>query len=533
MKRRYGYGLAVSFAALTVLGMGAATASSHREAPAITRTPKVDGTDLYFFRSFAPGRQDFATVISNYQPGENPGDGPNYYTMDPDAIYEIHFDQNGDAVEDLTFQFDFNNILRNDTGLTVNVGGKTLPVPLRHLGQLTTIDDADLGEVEEYTVTMITGPRRTGQRAAVTNAAGGGTTFRKPFDHAGEKSIPDYNAYANQFIYNVNIPGCATQGRVFVGQRAESFAVNLGPLFDLVNFVPIEGDSAPGAGDGRGFRGGITQSDINQQLVGKHNVTSIAMEIPIACLRGSGNGVVGSWMSASLPQARLLRPTPSFRTPGRLSGPFVQVSRLGHPLVNEVVIGVPQKDLFNASAPAGDAALIDYITNPTFPAILDSLFRAPVNATLGTNLATLAPTNFPRQDLVATFLTGIRTLNQQAIVTPSELLRLNLSVPATAQAAQSPFGVVGDDLAGYPNGRRPGDDVVDIVTRVAMGRLCHPVPISGVQTSLGLCNPSDAPTGTVPYTDGAPSDARSRLGSFPYMNPPLRGAPRPLRTNAG
>ena len=527
MKRRYGSGLAVSFAALMAFGTGPVSASSHREAPAITELRKVDGTDFYMFRSFAPGRQDFVTLIANYQPEQEPGSGPNYYTLDPDAIYEIHIDNNGDAVEDLTFQFDFNNILRNDTGLTVNAGGKQLPVALRHLGQVTSVDDPDLGEIEEYTITQISGARRTGARASIGNASGGGTTFRKPFDNAGNKSIPNYDAYANQFIHNVSIPGCGTQGRVFVGQRAESFAVNLGPIFDLVNFVPIEGDSSPGAGDGGGFPGGIRQSDANQELVGQANVTTIAMEVPIACLRGSGNGVIGGWTTASLPQAQLLRPAPSFRAPARQSGPFVQVSRLGMPLVNELVIGLPQKDLFNSAQPAGDAALIDYVTNPTFPAILDSLFRAPVNATLGANLATLAPTNFPRADLVATFLTGIPTLNQQARVTPSEMLRLNMSVPATAQAAQSPFGVVGDDLAGFPNGRRPGDDVVDIVTRVAMGRLCHPVPISGQQTQLGFCRPEDAPTGMVAYTDGAPSSARDRPGAFPYFAAPLRGSPRP------
>ena len=520
MKRRFRVGQLTACAVLALAGTGQATASSHREAPAITEMPKVDGTDFYMFRSYAPGRQDYVTFISNYQPGENPGDGPNYYTMDPDAIYEIHVDNNGDAVEDLTYQFRFTNALRNGTGATVTVGGKTLPVPLRQIGQVTEVDDPDLGETESYTVTQIAGGRRSGTRTALG-------TFRKPFDNAGNKTIPNYAAYSQQFISDVTLPNCAAPGRVFVGQRAESFAVNLGPIFDLVNFVPIQGAPDPVYSSGASFPGGITQSDANQELVGKKNVTSIVMEVPIACLRGAGNGVIGGWMTASLPQARLLRPTPTYQSPARHGGPFVQVSRLGMPLVNEVVIGLPQKDLFNAAQPRGDAALLDYVTNPTFPAILDTLFRAPVNATLGTNFTTLAPTNFPRNDLVATFLTGIRTLNQQATVTPSEMLRLNTAVPPTPQANQNPLGVLGDDLAGFPNGRRPGDDVVDIVLRVAMGRLCHPVSISGTQTALGLCNPSDAPTGTVAYTDGAPSDARSRQNAFPYLNTALRGSPRP------
>jgi len=503
-------------------------ASSHREAPGITKMPKVDNTDVYAFRSYEPGRQDYVTLIANFQPGENPGDGPNYYTMDSDALYEIHVDNVGDAKEHLTFQFKFNSALKGDKGKTINVGGKDLSIALRQIGPISAPNDANLGEDENYTVTLVTGDRRSGIRAPIANASGGGTTFIKPFDNAGNKTIPGgYANYANQFIYNVTIPGCAAPGKVFVGQRAEYFAVNLGPIFDLVNFVPIEGDNDPVYGNGTPFPGGITQSQANQELIGKKNVTSIAMEVPIACLTGAGNGVIGVWSTASLPQARLLRTAPTFASPALQGGSYVQVSRLGMPLVNELVIGLPQKDLFNAVKPTADSALIDYVTNPTFPAILDALFRAPVNATLGTTFTTLAPTNFPRNDLVATFLTGFASLNQLKMVTGSEMQRLNTGVMPTPQAAQSSFGVVGNDLAGFPNGRRPGDDTVDIVLRVAMGRLCYPIPIAGKQTDLGLCKPADAPTGMVAYTDGAPSSATNILNAFPYLNPPLRGSPRP------
>ncbi len=504
-----------------------ALASSHREAPGITKMPKVDNTDVYAFQSYEPGRTGYTTLIANFQPGENPGDGPNYYTMDPDALYEIHVDNVGDAMEHLTFQFQFTNTLRNDKGQTVTVGGKVLPVALRQLGPITAPSDANLGEDEAYTLTLVTGDRRTGTRAPVTNAAGGGTTFIKPFDNAGNKTIVDYPTYANQFIYNIAIPGCTGQGKVFVGQRAEYFAVNLGPIFDLVNFVPIEGDNDPVYGNGTPFPGGITQSQNNQELIGKKNVTSIAIEVPTTCLTGTGNGVIGVWSTASLPQARLLRTNPTFKSPALQGGAYVQVSRLGNPLVNELVIGIPQKDLFNAVKPTADAALLDYVTNPTFPAILDALFRAPVNATLGTSFTTLAPTNFPRNDLVATFLTGFVGVNQLKTVTPSEMIRLNTAVAPTPQAAQSTFGVVGNDLAGYPNGRRPGDDTVDITLRVAMGRLCYPIPVAGKPTDLGLCKPADAPTGQVAYTDGAPSSATNILNAFPYLNSPLRGSPRP------
>lgn len=514
----------VSMASLAILmatTASAALASSHREAPAITKTPKVDGTDFYMFRSYEPGREGFVTFIANYQPIQAPYGGPNYFTMDPDALYEIHVDSNGDAAEDITFQFQFTNALRSGTGISLNVGGVTQPIALRAAGPITSSDDADQGELESYTLAIIRGDRRTGTRQSVTHA-NGSAVIAKPVDNIGSKTFPNYAAYANGFIAPINIPGCAA-GRVFVGQRAEAFAVNLGPVFDLVNFVPVEGDSAPGAGDRRGFPGGITQNRANDDLIGESNVTSIALEVPIACLTGSGNGVIGGWTTASLPQATLRDPSPTYVDPTVDGGAFVQVSRLSHPLVNELVIGLPQKDLFNAAEPTGDAALASFVTNPTFPTILDALFRAPVNATLGTNIPNLAPSNFPRNDLVATFLTGINTLNQQQTVRGAEIMRLNTGVAATPRDRQSTFGVAGDDLAGYPNGRRPGDDVVDITLRVAMGRLCHPVPINGVQTALGLCQPSNAPVGTVPFTDGAPLSARDVGNAFPYLNTPISG----------
>ncbi|MEO5641525.1 MAG: DUF4331 domain-containing protein [Sphingomicrobium sp.] len=485
-----------------------AIASSHREAPGITKMPKVDNTDTYAFRSYETGRSGFTTLIANFQPGEYPGAGPNYYTMDPDAIYEIHVDNVGDAKEHLTFQFKFTNTLKNDTGKTVTVGGKVLPIPLRAIGPISAPLDGNLGEDETYTLTLITGDRRTGTRAAVTNANGGSATFVKPFDNAGNKTIVDYPGYASQFIYNVNIPGCSTPGKVFAGQRQEAFAVNLGPIFDLVDFVPIEGT-------------GMVQSDANQELIGKANVTSLAIEVPTSCLVGKVDGNIGVWSTASVPQAKLFKPNPTYKNPTLSGGAYTQVSRLGMPLVNEVVIGLPQKDLFNAAKPTQDGALIDYVTNPTFPAILEALFPS-----------VKAPTNIPRNDLVATFLTGIKGLNQVGAVTPSEMLRLNTTFTATPAGAQSSFGVAGNDLGGFPNGRRPGDDVVDIVLRVAMGRLCYPVPIASVDTNLALCKPTDAPSGQLPFTDFAPSSATGSylLQVFPYLGNPLRGGPRPQTT---
>ena len=170
--------------------------------------------------------------------------------------------------------------------------------------------------------------------------------------------------------------------------------------------------------------------------------------MPIACLTGAGNGVIGAWTTSSLPQARLLNPTATYTEEALQGGAYTQVSRLANPLVNELVIGLPMKDTFNSSKPMNDAQFADFVTNPTFPAILDALFNKPVNATLGTNIASLAPTNFPRNDLVATFLTGIATLNQLKTVPPSEMMRLNTGVAPTPQVSVTPAPV-------YPTGGAP------------------------------------------------------------------------------
>jgi hypothetical protein len=508
-----------------------ALASSHREAPNITRFPTVDSTDFYMFMSYEQGRAGYVTLIANYLPLQDPYGGPNYFALDPFALYEIHIDNNGDAREDLTFQFRFNNTLANNNqGIKLNVGPagnqKAVAVPLKNVGAISAGNTAALNFRESYSLNVVRGDSRRGQYAAVTNSANGSTTFGKPYDYIGTKTFGDataYEAYARTFMYDVNIPGCQGQSRVFVGQRDEPFAVNLGQVFDLVNLVPIEGDSAPGAGDGGGFPGGITQDRAND-IISDANITTFALEVPKACLTGNGNGVIGGWTSASLRQARILNPRPTFSRPEVNGGAFTQVSRLSMPLVNELVIGIPDKDRFSASEPKDDGQFATYVTNPTLPALLDILFRDAVNQTLGTNIANLAPTNFPRNDLVTAFLTGFPGVNQLATVTPSEMTRLNTGIAPTAAAQQSTFGVAGGDLAGFPNGRRPGDDVVDIALRVVMGALCHPIPVNGQPTNLGLCTPADAVVGNVPFTDGAPVSAADFDTSFPYLRTPLPGA---------
>lgn len=538
---------ATALAGLAALAASAAMASSHREAPAISGMPRVDSTDFYMFRSYEPGRSDYVTIIANYVPLQSPYGGPNYFALDNDAIYEIHIDNNGDAVEDLTFQFDFETALANGgDGIELPIGGASVGIPLRQAGQITVPGAATINETETYRVALITGDRRTGQRTQLRRTggvSGDPRTFVKPIDNIGLKTLPDYDAYANRHIYGTKLPGCAKPAKVFVGQRAEAFAVNLGEVFDLVNLVPIQGAGSNmfpqyNVPAGQQFPGGISQDRANDDVVGEFNVTSLALELPIECITGTGNGVIGGWTTASLPASRVLSASPGYNATATTSGAFVQVSRLSNPLVNELVIGLKDKDLFSAAEPTQDVGLATYVTNPTLPALVNLLFRDAVNATLGTNIPNLAPSNLPRNDLVTAFLTGFPGLNQMATVTPSEMVRLNTAVPPTPRGQQNVFGVVAEDLAGFPNGRRPADDTVDIALRVVMGALCHPLPLAtelGVPgavedspsdlVNLGLCDPADAPIGTVALTDGAPLRATDLRNRFPYLNAPIPGSP--------
>jgi hypothetical protein len=452
--------------------------SSHREAPFVTEHPKVDATDFYLFRSYEPGREGFVTLIANYQPLEAPYGGPNYFYMDPEALYEIHLDRDGDALEDLTFQFRFTNAFQNQALMIGPKGSeKSVPIPLLQSSPIAAGDEAALNLQESYTVTVVSGDRRTGTAQSVTNAENASTTFRKPVDNIGTKTIADYEALAAQYVYEVNVPGVGP-GRLFVGQRKDPFVVNLGEVFDLVNTNPL------GAEDGEADE------------LADANVTSLVLELPIAGLLTDG-AVIGGWTTASLRQARVLNPTPSGHNVASVEGgAWSQVSRLSSPLVNELVIGLPDKDRFNASEPKDDAQFLTYVTNPTLPALLEILFPSVT-----------APTLFPRVDLVEAFLTGVTGLNQNGAV--GEMLRLNTSIAPTQKGAQSRLGVIGGDLAGFPNGRRPGDDVVDIELRVAMGVLLSEV---------------DAPSGQLPFTDGAFLDDSFLDESFPYLKTPLAGA---------
>ncbi|NRF68683.1 DUF4331 domain-containing protein [Aquincola sp. S2] len=479
-----------------------AQASSHREAPYITTQPKVDGTDFYMFSSYEPGRSGYVTLIANYQPLQAPYGGPNYFSMDPNALYEIHIDNNGDAKEDISFQFRFKNALKS---ITLPIGGKNVAIPLIQAGGVTDPNAAALNLNETFSVDIVRGDRRSGTKAAITNASGGGASFNKPVDYIGMKTIPDYAAYAAKHIYDVTIPGCTQPAKLFVGQRKEAFAVNLGTIFDLVN-APVAVITDPAL--------------INAvpNTIDNTNVSSMALEVHRSCLTQGSETVIGGWTTASLRQGGLLNPAPGkgHQTTGVPGGAWVQVSRLGMPLVNEVVIGLPDKDRFNSSKPKDDGQFADYVTNPTLPALLEIALALPG----------AAPKNIPRNDLVVTFLTGIRNVNQPANVVASEMLRLNTATAPTPSASQHRLGLAGGDAAGFPNGRRPKDDIVDISLVAVMGGLCM---VNGDGNTLNMgadCKPANVPLGatSLKLHDAVDQAVVPLLPGFPYLATPTPGS---------
>lgn len=483
MKSLQSSALSFCLTAALMAGLSAtAQASSHREAPSITKTPKVDASDFYLFNSYEEGREDYVTIVANYQPLQDAYGGPNYFFLDDEAIYEIHISNDGGAGEDLTFRFNFTNTF---TAGNLQIGGETVEVPFLAIGPVTAGDDSNLLLQQTYNLSLVSGDRRLGVATPISAADSDQTTFIKPQDDIGNKTFPDYAAYTDQFIYEIDIPGSELPGRVFVGQRKDPFVVNLGETFDLINYNPI------GAPDGR-------QDDLADA-----NVTSIILEIPREALVSGTEPVIGGWTTASVPD------------PLEVGG-FRQVSRLGMPLVNEVVIGVSDKDLFNSSEPENDGSnFLTYVTNPTLPELIEILFA---------DAGVQAPNLFPRTDLISIFFTGIRLpgddgvagndddvfLTQPQSVEASEMLRLNTGIPSTPSADQNTLGVIGGDLADFPNGRRPGDDVVDVSLRAVMGVLL----------------PEDvAPSGQLPLTDGASLSSAIFLDTFPYLAPPIPGSP--------
>ena len=479
-----------------------ALASSHREAPFISTMPQLDASDFYMFMSYEPGRTDYVTLLANYNPLQDGYSGPNFHALSDRAVYDFRVDNTGDARANLTFRFTFTNTYNK---LAIPTGDSTpTSVPLVNIGPITADDQSNLNVTQTYKVQLFRDGMAPGN--PVTNFTGGSDTFVKPADNIGRNSIANYPAYASNYIYSVNIPGCAEPGRMFVGQRKDGFVADLGDIFDLVNLNPL----------GR--------RDSNPNSLTDKNVDTLALEVPVACLRNTaGDPVIGAWTTAFVQNNWVLSQTGTqsdYYAPNNYySRDFTQVSRLGSPLVNELVIGLKDKDKFNSSIPSDDAQFGKYVTNPTLPVLLNALFGTAVPGT-------------PRNDLVSAFLTGLPGLNQPKHVVPSDELRLNTSIAPTPAASQNDLGVLGGDLAGFPNGRRPYDDVVDIALRVMEGAICGP--------TFGTCGSDMSdPNHGAPFTDGARSPGPTRAtshvtgqefaadtyqNSFPYLKDPIPGS---------
>lgn len=521
--------LAVAAAAAATLCSATAFASSHREAPFVAAHPTIDGTDFYMFKDYSVGAAspDDVVLIANYNPLQDPYGGPNYFSLNPNALYSINIDNNGDARPDVSFQFHFTNVYKNaalDTGASAKVAIPLVAAgPVNNSGDNSS--DASVNAYETYTVTMVNGSGHTG---TLLKTSSGSTVFQRPLDNIGSKTIPNYAAYANQFIYDVSFGSCGS-GKIFVGQRKDGFVVDLGEIFDLINV----------GGSGGNPLGGRDSTE--NTLAGK-NITSIAMEVPTACLTKDGKAstatadpVLGGWTTSYLRQARVLNPAPKSTNDASVNGgAWAQVSRLGSPLVNEVVIGLPDKDRFNASEPKDDAQFATYVTNPTLPVLVQALFG-------------VAPPIPPRKDLVAAFLTGLslkdtagklifsnNPSDYQDPVQASEELRLNTSVAAAAAADQNNLGLLACDVAGFPNGRRPADDVVDIELTAVEGAI-YPGDPNGLATcdvSSGTPTPINQ---TAVVNDGAEAvatDANYYLTSFPYLTTPVPGSDNSARAAA-
>jgi hypothetical protein len=428
------------------------SASSHREAPLISQDPLADNTDVYAFVS--PASPDKVTLISNFIPLQLPASGPNFWKFDDNVLYEIMVDNDGDAVEDITFQFEFRTEVRNQNTFLYNTG------------VITSLDDTDWNVRQFYDVIRIDGPRRTGRRTVLAE------DVPSPPVNVGTRSLPNYDMVAADAIRALD-----DGVQVFAGQRDEGFYVNLG-VFDLLGVPPAD----------------FNNPDSTAGL----NVHSIAIEVPVSMLTrnrrrpesaSDANAVIGVWSTASR-QAFAARTGKDVRE----FGSFVQVSRLGQPLVNEVVIPMGLKDTFNSIPPTQDAAALPFVTNPEVPKLLLAIFGVKSPPT-------------PRTDLVTIFLKGIPGINQPPKVRPSEMLRLNVAIPPSASPNR--LGVLGGDLAGFPNGRRVGDDVTDIALRAMAGATpLTPAFNAGINAQL-----SDGVNGNdVPY-----------LQTFPYLASPQSG----------
>jgi hypothetical protein len=457
--------------------------SSHREAPEISKDPVADSTDVYAFVS--PDQPDTVTLIANYVPLQEPAGGPNFYEFGEDILYEIHIDTNGNAEPDISYQFAFRTEITNPATFLYN----TAPI--------TSLTSSAWNRKQFYSVTRVDS---WGEHQL-------GTDLPCPPCNIGPLSTPDYAAALAQPAVNALSDGSL----VFAGQRAEGFYVDLGSIFDLGNLRPIQELNVFAKALGLQSMPGVNATKFL-------NVHSIALRVPISRVTVPGRPVIGVWTTASRRAVGIYDQAGGSRF---FTGPHTQVSRLGNPLVNEVLIPMSQKDYWNTQQPANDKQFASFVAQPELAGLIAALYSPNFP-----NLQAAVTAAVPRADLEAVLLTGI-----PAGVLPSapsfttftgtvqaDLLRLNTSIPPTPPKSASPLGVLGNDLAGFPNGRRVFDDVVTVELRAVAGAI------------LPLVDPSftpDAAVGAITDGLGDTSPGTSYLAQFPYLGVPYDGYDHP------
>jgi hypothetical protein len=425
--------------------------SSHREAPLTSIDPTGDNTDTYAFT--AEDAPDALTIAANWIPFEDPAGGPNFYKFDDNAHYYLNIDNTGEGAADVRYLFDFDTEVRNDASFLYGLGKP-----------IDSADSANLNVVQTYTLT-----REELENGKVTDSEVVGKDLLTPPSNVGPKTVPDYDKVAAQAVHE--LPG---GGQVFAGQRDDPFFAALGRIFDTVNLTGAGlGDEGGGVDDLAGY---AVHSTVLQ--VPEEDVTADGNSVKD---EKADNAVVGVWSTTE---------RQSLDVQGSGSGEFQQISRLGNPLVNEVIIPTNRKDEWNADTPDEESKYASFYSQPILAAVLNSLFPGVLNVP-----------EQNRDDLVAVLLTGVPGLNNTGS-TQAEMLRLNMSIPATASPHR--LGVFGGDNQGWPNGRRLTDDVIDIAEQAVVGKLKG----NAVADVIG---------------DGVDANDVANLGSFPYEADPPSG----------
>ncbi|WFE38531.1 DUF4331 domain-containing protein [Micromonospora sp. WMMD998] len=459
--------------------------SSHREAPEIAKDPVADSSDLYAFVS--PSRPDTVTLIANYVPVQLPSGGPNFFEFGDDVRYEIHVDNDGDGYPDVTYRFEFTTEITNQNSFLYNTG------------PIDSLDSKNWNRRQFYKLTRVA----DGREHVLANK------LPCPPCNVGPLSIPNYQNLVRQATFKLS-----TGEKVFAGQRADGFFVDLGAVFDLGTLRPFQQLHVAGK---KLFK---TEGEPVNAL-DRLNVHSIAVQVPLSKVRRRASrygyadraSTIGVWTSASRQQVRVLGDRVSADT---ATGPFVQVSRLGNPLFNEVIVPMSKKDLWNTLPPSDDKRFAGFVERPELAALLPALYPGVFG-----NLDALNKAKKPRADLVAILLTGLPAglINGFANTTgdtQADMLRLNTAIRPSAKPDR--FGVLGGDLAGFPNGRRIGDDVVTIALRAIAGLT---VPL--VDKTF---KPDAAAAAVTPGLDATDVTAPF-LADFPFLGTPYDGFNNP------